>query len=95
MVAKNPGPAGGSAPSLEETADRIRAINEKIIEATKSSGDAWLEAYEKSLKSMLDFENQAAEATQNEWVTSLAKAHTELIANITSTYSNAVRDALK
>jgi hypothetical protein len=97
MAEKKTGSGVPTIPSVEETADRIRAINEKIIEAGKAAGSTWLDTYEKSLKNMLAFEIQAAGANQSEWInaTALAKAHTDFVTNITSVYTEAARDLLK
>ncbi|MEB3022142.1 hypothetical protein [[Mycobacterium] crassicus] len=95
MTEKDTASAGSAIPSFEETTDRIRAINEKILEAGKSAGSAWLDAYEKSLTNLLAFENQAAGASQSDWIAALAKAHTDFVANITSAYTQAARELLK
>lgn len=92
---KPDGSASPSITSIEETTDRIRAINEKTIEAGKTAGSAWWDAYEKSLSNFLAFENQAAGASQSDLISALAKAHTDFIANITNAYTKAARDLLK
>lgn len=95
MAGESTTSGGSSVPSIEETTNRIRSINEKIIEAGKNAGGAWLDAYEKSLTNLLAFENRAAGASQSDWITALAKAHTDFIADITSAYTEAARELLK
>jgi len=87
--------SGKGAASAEETADRIRALNEKLIDATKNAGGASLDAYEKALTSLLDFENKVAGGTQLEWISALAKSHTDFVSEVTSAYTKAARDLLK
>jgi hypothetical protein len=66
-----------------------------VPEAGTAAGGAWLDAYEKSLTNLLAFENQAAGASQSDWISALAKAHTDFIANITTAYTKAARGLLK
>jgi hypothetical protein len=82
-------------PSVEETTERIRTLNEKIIESAKSTGGTTLDAYEKALSNMLDFENKVAGASQIDWISSLAKAHTDFVSDVTGAYTKAARDMLK
>lgn len=82
-------------PSVEETTERIRGLNEKIIESSKTAGGASLDAYEKALRNMLDFESQVADASQLDWVTAVAKAHTQFVSDVTSAYTKAARELLK
>lgn len=84
-----------NATSADETADRIRALNEKLIDAAKGASSASLDAYEKALTNLLDFENKVAGGTQLEWISALAKSHTEFVSEVTSAYTKAARDLLK
>lgn len=88
---------GGNAfaPSVEETIERIRTLNDKIIEAAKSMGGAWLDTYEKALHNVLDFQTQVANASQLDWVSAIAKAQAQLVADATSAYTKAARELLK
>jgi hypothetical protein len=51
-------------PRTEEQADdavqRIRELNEQIIAAAKQTGRVSLDAYERALKDLLDFEQKVA-----------------------------------
>lgn len=81
--------------SLDEAADRIRALNEKLIESAKKTGTTSLDAYEKALASFVDFQNQVAGATQLDWVNTVVKAQTTFLSEISAAYTKAARDALK
>ena len=50
--------------AFEETANRIRELNEKLIQLAKESGQSSLDTYEKALQSMVNFEKYFDE-TQN------------------------------
>jgi hypothetical protein len=82
-------------PNLEEAASRIRELNEKMILAAKQSGNVSLDVYEKSLADMLQYSQQAADSTQVDFISSVAKAHADYITSITKAFSSIARDALK
>ncbi|USQ77748.1 hypothetical protein [Ornithinimicrobium cryptoxanthini] len=97
MATTNSGksPESGFTPNLEEAADRIRDLNEKMITASKQSGNVTLDAYEKTLKGLLDFQEKSASATQLDWVQAIAKAHATYITDVSKAFTSAARDALK
>lgn len=84
-----------STPSVEEAAERIRALNEKVIEAAKAAGGSSLDAYEKALSNMLEFENKVADASPIDWVSALVKSHSEFMSDVASSYTKAARELLK
>ena len=81
--------------AFEETADRIRSLNDQIIDSAKKGGEAWLSAYEKALTSLLDFERKAAEASPIEWVSAIAKAHTDFVSEVSAAYIRVSRELVK
>lgn len=85
----------GFTPNLEEAAERIRDLNEKMITASKQSGNVTLDAYEKTLKGLLEFQEKSASATQLDWVQAIAKAHATYITDVSKAFTSAARDALK
>lgn len=87
--------AAAVSANFEESAERIRALNEKMIEAAKQSGTTSLDAYEKTLANLVDLEQKAADASQLDWVSALAKAHTSFVTEISTAFTTAARDALK
>lgn len=82
-------------PNIEETAQRIRDLNEKLITAAKQSGNLSLDAYEKTLAGIVELETKVANATQLDWISALANAHTSFVTEVSSAYVTAARDALK
>ncbi|WP_328327641.1 hypothetical protein OHA70_01455 [Kribbella sp. NBC_00382] len=81
-------------PSMEEAAQRIRDLNERLIESTKSAGIVALDAYEKGLQSLVDFETKVASASQLEWVSAVATTHAKFVTDMSASYSKAARDLL-
>ena len=59
--------------ALDDTAAPIRELNEKVIAAAKQRGTQSLDAYEKTLASLLTFGEKVAGATQLDWVSALAR----------------------
>lgn len=89
------GGAGFGMQDFDDAAERIRALNEKIITASKQSASMSLDAYERALSSVLDFELKAADATQLDWVAALAKVHADFVSDFSSAFVSASREALK
>ena len=75
--------------------ERIRGLNEKVLEAAKQSGTMSLDAYEQTVNSLLDFSQKAADSTKVDWVSALAKSQASIISEFTNTYTKAARDLLK
>lgn len=92
MATKNSA-AGTSA--VEETANRIRELNEKLIQLAKESGQSSLDTYEKALQSLVDFEKSVASRSQLDCVTGLANTHAKFVQDLTGFYIKAAREALK
>lgn len=80
---------------MDEAAQRIRELTERFIEAAKKAGNASLDSYEKSLQSLVDFEERAAGASQLEWVSSIAQAHARFVQEVSVAYVSAAREMLK
>jgi len=81
--------------ALDDTAARIRELNEKVIAAAKQSGTQSLDAYEKTLAGLLSFGEKVAGATELDWVSALAKAHATFVTETTAAFTAAAREALK
>lgn len=94
-MATTPKAAKDFAGGIDEGADRIRALNEKLIETAKKSGNAYLDAYERALTGLVEFQQQVAGATQLDWVNTVVKAQTDFISEVSAAYTDAAREALK
>lgn len=81
--------------SMEDAVQRIRELNERVLNSAKSAGKVTLDAYEKSLQTLVDFEERAANATQLDWVSTIAAAHAKFIQDVSAAYVNAAREMLK
>ncbi len=81
--------------AFEESAERLRALNERIIEASKTSGRAYLEAYEANLKAIADYQAKLAGSTDTDWVSTILNAQADFTREIARAASAQSRDLLK
>jgi hypothetical protein len=93
----DPGQAtGASAAAADEAVQRIRELTERFIESAKKAGNMSLDAYEKFLQDLVEFqERTAGAASQLDWVSSIAAAHAKFVQDVSDAYVSAARDMLK
>ena len=87
--------AANMTSASEEAVKRIRELTERFIEAAKAAGNQSLDAYEQSLRTLVEFEEKAAGASQLDWVSSIASAHAKFLQDVTDAYVSAARTMLK
>jgi hypothetical protein len=80
-----------AARAAEAASGRIRDLNEQILERIKSGGESALEAYERTLKTVADYQ-EAAGQRGAEWVTGLAKAQAQFTRELASASPAAARE---
>jgi hypothetical protein len=83
------------SPDLEAATQRVRELSEQVLTQAKQNGLAWLESYERVLRTMLDLEEQAARGTGVEWASSLATAHANFVRETSQAFFGAMREQLK
>ena len=81
--------------TIDETTQRIRDLNERILEAGKKAGGAYLTAYEKALQSIVDYQEQVAKQTDVEWVSTIIEAQARFTRELTRLYVSTGRELLK
>jgi major membrane immunogen (membrane-anchored lipoprotein) len=75
--------------------DRIRELNERIIEAGKRAGTATLDLYEGALKSIADMLERGADASDVEWVSRVMTSQADFIREVAQSWTGAARKSLK
>jgi|CZKT01.1.fsa_nt_gi hypothetical protein len=80
--------------AFEDAVTRIRDLNERLIDSSKAAGLTSLDAYEKALKSLVDFEQKVAGASQLEWVSALASTYASFVQDVSAAYTKAARELL-
>jgi hypothetical protein len=79
----------------EATTERIRDVNERILDAGKKAGNAYLDAYEKTLQSIADYQETAAKQTDVEWISTVVDAQARFTRELTKVYVSTGRELLK
>jgi hypothetical protein len=79
----------------EETTERIRDLNERILDAGKKAGNAYLDAYEKTLQSIADYQETAAKQSDVEWISTVVDAQARFTRELTKVYVSTGRELLK
>jgi hypothetical protein len=87
--------AGATDPRLDAVAQRVRKLNERIIDESKSAGEATLTAYEKALKAIAASLERGPGKSDVEWVSSLATTQAKWIRDVTTAWTAAARGMLK
>jgi hypothetical protein len=82
-------------PRVEVVAQRIRKLNERIIEEGKSAGVATLSSYEKALKAIASSIERGPGKSDIEWISSLATTQARFIRDVTEAWTSAARGMLK
>jgi 2-phosphoglycerate kinase len=81
--------------TIDETTQRVRDLNERILEAGKKAGGAYLTAYEKALQSIVDYQEQVAKQTDVEWISTIIEAQARFTRELTRLYVSTGRELLK
>ena len=84
-----------SRTTADETTERIRDFNERVIDAGKKAGGAYLDAYEKAAQSVVDYQEQVARQTDVEWVSTIVDAQAKFTRELTKVYVSTGRQLLK
>jgi hypothetical protein len=80
---------------LEAAAQRVRKLNERIIEAGKHTGESTLSSYEKALKAIAAAVERGPGSSDIEWISHLATSQAKFIRDVTEAWTSAARDMLK
>jgi hypothetical protein len=84
-----------AANQVEDAVQRIRALNEQILESGREWGQGFLDAYEQSMRTFADFQQRAADGTNVEWLAHIAKAQADFTREVTKWSTEAARKLLK
>jgi DNA mismatch repair ATPase MutS len=79
----------------EATTERIRELNERILEAARKAGGAYLDAYEKALESIADYQERVAKQSDVEWISTVVDAQARFTRELTKLYVSTGRELLK
>ena len=88
-------PTPQTTPDVEQSVKRIQDLSNQAIEASKQSGQTWLDAYEKMIDSFLKMQQQAAQGSQADWINTVADTNADFVRQLSQLYLTAARDQLK
>ncbi len=80
---------------FDEAATRIREMTERLIDSSKGAGLSTLDAYERSLASILAVQSQLASATQIDWIAEFAQLQAKYLTSISGAYTDAAREMMQ
>ncbi len=80
---------------VEAIAERLRKLNERIIEFGREAGESTLTSYEKALKAIANGVSQSPAKDELEWITQLAASQAKFVRDITDSWAKAARERLK
>jgi hypothetical protein len=87
-------PATTDSTAMDKTTTQLREFGDRTIKAGREVCNLILNTYENTVASLVEFEQRAAEAANNDWVKVSITAHAGFLKNINVAYINAVRAAL-
>ena len=79
----------------EAVAQRLRKLNDRIIEAGKEAGEATLSSYERALKAIATTIEKGPGSSDIEWVSNLATAQAKFIRDLANSWTKRARKALR
>jgi hypothetical protein len=79
----------------EAATERIRELNEQILDFGRKAGMSFLDAYETTLKTFADYQDKAADSSQLPWLASMARAQANFTREISKAYTSTARELLK
>lgn len=82
-------------PDIEQTVDRIRDLNEQVLDLGRKASVSLLEAQEATLNTVAEYQDKVAEQTKVDWIASLARAQADFTREFTGLYTSTARDLLK
>jgi hypothetical protein len=80
---------------LDAIAQRLRKLNERIIDAGKEAGETTLTSYEKALKAIATGIEKGPGSSDVDWISNLATAQAKFIRDVTNSWTAAARNVLK
>jgi hypothetical protein len=76
---------------VDEAIERIRALNEQVLQAGREYGQSYLDAYEQTMRAFADFQQQTAAGTDLQWLSQIAKAQADFTREVTKYSTDAAR----
>jgi hypothetical protein len=83
---------GGQA---QDTVERIRELNERILGNARQAGNTYLDAYERALSTIVEYQESAAKSAPVDWMTSVLEAQANFTREFGNLYASTARETLQ
>ena len=80
---------------IDQATQRIRDLNEQVLDFGRKAGTGFLEAYEQNLQTFADYQDKVADQTKVDWIANIARAQANFTREITRVYTTTARDLIK
>jgi hypothetical protein len=80
---------------IDAIVERLRKLNEKIIEVGREAGGSTLSSYEKALKTISTGISQGPTKDELDWIQHLAASQAKFVREITESWAKAARERMK
>ena len=77
--------------NVEQVVERIRKLNERIIDSSKQAGEETLNAYAKTLENIAELQENLGKASQLDWLTTFATAQANFTRHLAESITAAAR----
>ena len=81
--------------AVEANADRIVALNEQVLDASRKAGLTVLENVESTWNTVADYTDKVADSAQIDWIASSFRAQANITREFAKVYTTSARDLLK
>ena len=92
---KSRGGRTGAKSTAEEAVQRIRELNDRIVENARNAGGNYLDIYERTLKTIVGYQEELAKSTPIDWVQRVLEAQATFTREVGNFYASHAREALK
>jgi len=80
----------------DEAIERIRELNEQVLQSGREWGLGFLDAYEQSMRTYAEFQDKAAASVGDvEWISQVVKAQADFTRDMTKLTTQTARRLLK
>jgi hypothetical protein len=80
--------------TIDPTVERFQELNERLLDASRKAGKAYLDTTEKTLNSLADLEVKLADATNIELISTVANVHADITRDLAGAYVSTARELL-
>jgi hypothetical protein len=80
-----------STPDLNEAADKITQLNDRLLETGKRVGNLYIDGYEKLIERVTSSQQQFAERSHADTIKSVVSTQVDLTRQFASAYTSAAR----